>query len=331
MAITAECLLICGALLHWMAIDGVLALPLGGLVDPAYRLANPVGGLHIGNRNGAEFAGDDVERCLNVRPRRSLEAFTPLNGVPWRPAEVGGRGAQGNREQHLRLRLWMFAIALVVVDIFPGRATLVVVAVIVAASRRAKMVLALVAVNALFFAIDKWGKQYFEGRLQGLYLNLRDPRAYQLLTSMMCHDSTQHLMKNLLYFFVCGMEVETQVGPWGLLIAFLFCGVGANIVGLLSAAICSRRWWCPTHALGASGAVSGLVTFAFYLMDNSRVEYYDTLPLFVVALYIFSPAVFDVMLFIHFGGHPAVHLGGAFAGLLMSLSFRSFRFFELPT
>lgn len=47
--------LICGALLHWTALNGALALPLGGLVDAIRRgqggLAKAIGRFHGGNRN----------------------------------------------------------------------------------------------------------------------------------------------------------------------------------------------------------------------------------------------------------------------------------------
>jgi hypothetical protein len=52
---TLRAALICGALLHWTALGGALALPLGGLVDALRRgqggLANAIGRLHRGNRN----------------------------------------------------------------------------------------------------------------------------------------------------------------------------------------------------------------------------------------------------------------------------------------
>ena len=125
------------------------------------------------------------------------------------------------------------------------------------------MVFVLVLANVLCYIIDTWGKQTadtdFECQLQGLYLNLRDPRAYQLITANLCHMSTQHLGANMFPLLLYGKAVEKQVGPRGLLLVYFFCGVCAHLVILLSFPVAKGY---QGYSIGSSGATFGLLAFA---------------------------------------------------------------------
>ena len=324
--------LICVALLHCAALDGALALTLGRLVDPIRR----------GQRGDIMPAGITPER------REMMEPF--------------------HHEQHLRLRFWRFAVArveavaadisstigplsdhglgMVLVLVVVRNMVLVLAVVIVAAYRRATMVFALVAVNALCFAIDKRGKQMgdtnFKSHLRGLHLNLRDPQACQLVTATLCHRDADHLTDNMLSLLVYGLVVETQVGPWGLLLAYFFCGVGDSIA-FLSATTCTCASRPPVFSLGASGASIGLLTFAVASLvhvHNSRHPLLSFLRALGVVCYVahdikvsslsgytelqaWAPAEFppwykDYKCKDHFDNAEFGHLGGAMAGLLLA-------------
>jgi membrane associated rhomboid family serine protease len=86
-----------------------------------------------------------------------------------------------------------------------------------------------------------------------------------LLTSMFLHAGIAHLLGNMLFLYVFGDNVEDQFGHAGYLVFYLICGIGA---GLLHVAF---NFHSSLPALGASGAISGVMGAYLVLYPRSRI------------------------------------------------------------
>jgi membrane associated rhomboid family serine protease len=94
-----------------------------------------------------------------------------------------------------------------------------------------------------------------------------------LVTSMFLHAGLMHILGNMLFLYIFGDNVEDYFGHLGYLVFYLVCGIGA---GLLHIAFNLNS---PLPALGASGAISGVMGAYLLLYPRARVL---TLVLFFV-------------------------------------------------
>lgn len=101
-----------------------------------------------------------------------------------------------------------------------------------------------------------------------------------LLTSMFLHAGLAHLAGNMLFLWIFGDNVEDFFGHFGYLLFYLFCGVGSGLMHVLF------NLSSPLPALGASGAISGVMGAYLVLYPGSRI-----LTLFFIFL-VPIPAVF---------------------------------------
>ncbi|WP_052732254.1 rhomboid family intramembrane serine protease [Hymenobacter terrenus] len=134
---------------------------------------------------------------------------------------------------------------------------------------------------------------------------------YRLLTSGLLHTGWVHLLLNVVTFYCFSSGVEMAVGYRNFLIIYISSLVGGNLFSLLL-----HRREADYTAVGASGAISGLVFAAIALYPDIRVG----------MLGIYVPGWLYGMLYVVFSaygittrrsniGHDA-HLGGGLVGLL---------------
>ena len=147
---------------------------------------------------------------------------------------------------------------------------------------------------------------------------LRNGRYYQLVTSAFLHANAAHLLVNMLTLFFFGPVLERILGPVGYGIVYLVAAHAGNIAWLAA-----NRHYPERRALGASGAISGIV-FAFCL-------YAPWAEIFIFFIPFGIPAIFYAVLYTAYsmyamqdrsaGGiaHEA-HLGGALGGILATLA-----------
>jgi membrane associated rhomboid family serine protease len=135
---------------------------------------------------------------------------------------------------------------------------------------------------------------------------------YRLVTSGFLHTGWRHLILNLLTFYFFGGSVEVMLGYGNFLLLYAASLVGGNLFSLLL-----HRHEEDYSAVGASGAVSGLVFAAITLYPGIEVG--------MLGLYV--PGWLYGMLYVlvsAYGittrrdniGHDA-HLGGGLVGLLV--------------
>ncbi len=141
-----------------------------------------------------------------------------------------------------------------------------------------------------------------------------------IFTSMFIHADLLHLLGNMLYLYIFGDNIEDALGHSGYLLFYLLSGIGASTFHFLSDPL------SPYPAIGASGAISGVLGAYFVLYPLSRVRTLVTLGFFTT--FIRVPAF--VYLFIWFiyqifyASLPSVsgvaywaHIGGFVVGIFL--------------
>src|SRR3979490_1629658 len=86
-----------------------------------------------------------------------------------------------------------------------------------------------------------------------------------LLTSMFLHSGVLHIAGNMLFLWIFGDNVEDFYGHFTYLLFYLFCGVGSGLLHVLF------NLNSPLPALGASGAISGVMGAYLMLYPGSRI------------------------------------------------------------
>ncbi len=164
------------------------------------------------------------------------------------------------------------------------------------------------------------------------------PASLSVVTSMFLHGGILHLVGNMLYLWIFGNNVEDAMGHVRFLFFYLLTGVLAGLAHSLTD---------PTStipAIGASGAISGVLGAYILLYPRAQVLVLIILGIFVRVMYIPAGLVLGFYLVIQLlqgtlswgqgGGGVAwfAHIGGFVAGLLLIGLFkrRSVRFFHRP-
>ncbi|RLB72075.1 MAG: rhomboid family intramembrane serine protease [Deltaproteobacteria bacterium] len=155
----------------------------------------------------------------------------------------------------------------------------------------------LIIINvSVFFYELSWGSQLprllgFYGLVPARFFLLRagygvSPVAVYLpfLSHMFFHGGWLHLLGNMLYLWIFGDNVEDRLGHGGYLLFYLFCGLGAAVVHLLT----NTHSMVPT--IGASGAIAGVMGAYFMLYPQARVV--TLLPIFFFFYIVEIPAFF---------------------------------------
>ncbi|MFA6237992.1 MAG: rhomboid family intramembrane serine protease [Bacteriovorax sp.] len=143
-------------------------------------------------------------------------------------------------------------------------------------------------------------------------------RIWTLITSVFSHNMLWHIFINMFVFLNFGLVVEKYLGPVRFILFYLVAGMtGSLIHSIVSNFILHQP---ELRALGASGAISGVVLFFALLYPREKLFLFGIVPI---------PALWAAILFVGmdaFGlinqtrgsvsaiGYGA-HLGGALVGL----------------
>jgi membrane associated rhomboid family serine protease/Zn-finger nucleic acid-binding protein len=90
---------------------------------------------------------------------------------------------------------------------------------------------------------------------------------WTLVTSMFLHGGWVHLLGNMYFLYTFGDNVEDHLGPLRFAVLYLACGLGANGVHFLA------HPHDAVPAIGASGAISGLLGAYLFLFPRRRIFY----------------------------------------------------------
>ena len=163
------------------------------------------------------------------------------------------------------------------------------------------------------------------GRVEYITLGKTDLPIYStLVTSMFMHGGWAHLLGNMLYLWICGDNLENDMGHFKYLVFYLLCGVIAALAHVFSTYYFGQNLYIPS--LGASGAISGVL--GGYLMMHPGRRMHVWILFTIVSL----PALIVVGLWFVFqivngmgalGGQEgggvayAAHIGGFIAGFIL--------------
>ena len=86
-----------------------------------------------------------------------------------------------------------------------------------------------------------------------------------LLTSMFLHSGIMHIAGNMLFLWIFGDNVEDFYGHFTYLLFYLVCGIGSGLLHVLF------NLNSAVPALGASGAISGVMGAYVLLYPRSRI------------------------------------------------------------
>lgn len=89
---------------------------------------------------------------------------------------------------------------------------------------------------------------------------------YAFLTNIFLHGGWSHLLGNMLFLWIFGDNVEDSLGHLRYVAFYMVCGVGASLLWMVT------QFAGTTPAVGASGAISGVLGAYFVLYPNARVK-----------------------------------------------------------
>ncbi|BCX82438.1 hypothetical protein MIT9_P2024 [Methylomarinovum caldicuralii] len=145
-----------------------------------------------------------------------------------------------------------------------------------------------------------------------------DPNDYwPFLANLFLHGGWLHIIFNAWLLWIFGDNVEDRMGSGRFLVYYLLCGLIANGVHMAINADATIA------AVGASGAIAGVMAAYFYLFPHAQVIVW----IFPFPLFIPVPAILFLGLWVIFQAYQATttgagaawwgHLGGFAAGFLL--------------
>jgi len=138
---------------------------------------------------------------------------------------------------------------------------------------------------------------------------------WQLVTYMFMHGGILHLLFNMLWLWMFGMELENVWGSKRFLIYYLVCGIGAGLSHLIISPILGQS----APVVGASGAIYGILVAFGFLFPDRPIFLYFLLP---IRAKFFVVGVIALDLLSSMFGSPdgvahLAHLGGAAVGFIL--------------
>ncbi len=114
------------------------------------------------------------------------------------------------------------------------------------------------------------------------------PHTYwPFLSTMFLHGGWLHIIGNMWVLWIFGDNVEDRMGPARFIVFYLLCGLAAGVVHVLT------NPGSTVPAVGASGAISGVMAAYFVLYPRARIV--AMFPIF------FYPLFFTVPAFVYLG------------------------------
>lgn len=187
---------------------------------------------------------------------------------------------------------------------------------------------AIIAINLLVFAA--WfllPVQLMADHFLVSWQHLADGRYWVLVSSAFSHNMLLHLMINMLVLWSFGRVLEILMGIQRFLAFYL---VAAVVSGIAHAATSTLLLGRPPElpALGASGAVAGLLLLFSLSFPRQKILIFGVLPApaLVAALAFIAIDIWGLTAQLDGGGLPighGAHLGGALTGILYFFWLRS--------
>jgi membrane associated rhomboid family serine protease len=152
-------------------------------------------------------------------------------------------------------------------------------------------------------------------------------RVWTLITSVFSHNLPFHLLINMLVLFSFGRVMEGILGPKRFLSLYFIAGIMGSLSHCFTSSIILSNSSLP--ALGASGAISGILVFFSLMFPKQLIFIFGLIPIPAMVGTIIFVSIDLVGLFTQAAGSSVpighgAHLGGALAGFIY------FRYLKLP-
>lgn len=151
------------------------------------------------------------------------------------------------------------------------------------------------------------------------------PVLLTLITSMMfMHGGIMHILRNMVYLWIFGDNLENWLGHSRYLIFYLLCGIIASLSHVYATKFLENNMLVPS--LGASGAISGVLSGYILLFPRLRVRVIlfrsigDVSAIVAIGIWIVFQVISGLGIL---GGSEAggvayaAHIGGFISGLLL--------------
>ncbi len=187
------------------------------------------------------------------------------------------------------------------------------------------LITTLIALNVVVYLLWNYGEEmgvstrFMAENFLVSWAHLEDGRYWTLLTSAFSHNMFLHIALNMFVLNSFGPIVDYTLGPKRFISFYLI----ASIVSGLAHALVSRFIVGDGDipALGASGAISGIILLFSLLYPKQKILMFGFIPVpaMVGAILFVGLDVWGVIAQAGGGGLPighGAHLGGALAGLI---------------
>jgi len=129
------------------------------------------------------------------------------------------------------------------------------------------MTATIIAVNAFVFVLELMGGDAFINYWSLVPADIMTPHGFiTIFTSMFMHAGWEHILGNMLFFWVFGPEIEDVMGPVSFLVFYLLGGIAATV---------AQVWIDPTSTipnLGASGAIAAVMGAFLVTYPRDRIR-----------------------------------------------------------
>ena len=122
---------------------------------------------------------------------------------------------------------------------------------------------ALIAANILIFL---WSLTNFEAIINSYGFKPAAATLLTIFTSMFLHGGFEHIFGNMWYLCIFGDNIEDRFGKSEYIIFYLLSGIAATALHYLT------NIGSPIPAIGASGAISGVLGAYWVIYPNVRVH-----------------------------------------------------------
>jgi len=154
-----------------------------------------------------------------------------------------------------------------------------------------------------------------------------DGQFYRIISSMFLHVNTPHLVFNMFSFYSFSLYMEIQFGYLTVLLITIVSGIAGNLLALLL-----NKNNPEYRAVGASGAVSGVIFASIFLLPGGSVFVFPIpipIPSWLFAILFILISIYGIGRGAGNIGHEA-HLGGALAGIALAVAFKPFIIHQQP-
>lgn len=189
----------------------------------------------------------------------------------------------------------------------------------------APVVHTLLGVNILVFVLWTWPGVPQAFMVENFLVSghhLAQGRMWVVVTSVLSHSLLIHLLVNMVVLVSFGEPMERLLGSLRFTVFFFVAGVVASLAHVATSSLLLGEPGLP--ALGASGALAGMLMLFSFSFPRARVLFFFILPVpaLAAALAFIAIDIWGLTAQMGNGGLPighGAHLGGAAVGILYYL------------